>query len=142
MKTKSDYPFDFSLFINEHVICQRFFDEYNFKNDSVSFNQAIEIISRVTQLIDDFLKSKSIDLLWTKNKINNKVLVPHEVKKDLLSVTITFKSKPVVSSIINIDRYQPKVKYNIDIRPILPLIINDIRQCLMSAELQSVNDIH
>ena len=142
MKTKSDYPFDFSLFINDHVICQRFFDEYNFKNDSISFNQAIEIISRVTQLIDDFLKSKSIDLVWTKNNINNKVLVPHQVKNDLLSVTITFKSKPVVSSIIKVDKYQPKVKYNIDIRPILPLIINNIRQCLMSTELQSVNHIH
>lgn len=142
MKTKSDYPFDFSLFINDHVICQRFFDEYNFKNDSVSFNQAIEIISKVTQLIDDFLKSKSIDLVWTKNKINNKVLIPHEVKNDLLSVSISFKSKPVVSSIINIDCYQPKVKYNIDIRPILPLIINNIRQSLMNEDLQSVNHIH
>lgn len=64
MKTKFDYQFDFSLFINDKIICQRFFNDSNYNKNQIDFNKAIEIITLTTGLIKDFLKSESIELLW------------------------------------------------------------------------------
>jgi hypothetical protein len=45
MKTKFYYPFDFSLFINDKIICKRFFKTDNYNKNQIDFNEAIEIIT-------------------------------------------------------------------------------------------------
>ena len=131
MKTKNDYQFDFSLFINDKIICQRFFNDHKFKNDEVDFKQAIKIITVPTNLIKDLLKFQSIELLWENfDTYNHKTLLHKETKSDLFKITISYNSKLVVSSCIDGKIYQPKIKYNVDIRPIIPTIIANIRLCL------------
>ena len=131
MKTKTDYPFDFSLFINGKIICQRFFNDDQFKKTDVDFNQAIEIITVTTDLIKDLLKSQSIELLWKSyDSYNHKNIFDKETKNDLFMVTVSYNSKLLVSSYINGNIYQPKIKYNVDIRPIIPILIANIRLCL------------
>lgn len=131
MKTKNDYQFDFSLFINDKIICQRFFNDHKFKNDEVDFNQAIKIITVSTNLIKDLLKFQSIELLWKNfDSYNHKTLFHKETKNDLFKITISYSSKLLVSSCIEGNIYQPKIKYGVDIRPIIPIIIANIRLCL------------
>jgi hypothetical protein len=50
MKTKTDYLFDFSLFINDKIISQRFFKDKNYKKNYIDFNKAFEIINVTTNL--------------------------------------------------------------------------------------------
>jgi hypothetical protein len=131
MKTKTDYLFDFSLFINDKIICQRFFNDNQFKKTDVDFDQAIEIITVTTDLIKDLLKSQSIELLWKNyDSYNRKTIIHKETKNDLFMVTVSYNSQLLVSSYINGNIYQPKIKYNVDIRPIIPIIIANIRLCL------------
>lgn len=131
MKTKNDYQFDFSLFINDKIICQRFINDHKFKNNEVDFNQAIKIITVSTNLIKDLLKFQSNELLWKNFDSNNhKTLFHKETKRDLFKITISYNSKLLVSSCIEGDIYQPKIKYSVDIRPIIPIIIANIRLCL------------
>lgn len=128
MKTKNDYQFDFSLFINDKIICQRFFNDHKFKNYEVDFNQAIQIIVEPTNLIKDLLKSQSIELLWKNfDSYNHNTLFYKETKSDLFKITISYNSKLIASSSIDGNIYQPKIKYNVNIRPIIPLIISSIR---------------
>lgn len=132
MKTKSNYQFDFTLFINDKIICQRFFNDHKFKNNEIDFNQAINIINVTTDLIKDLLKFQSIELLWKNyDAFSPKTILHNESKNDLFKITISFNSKLLVSSYINGNIYQPKIKYSVDIRPIIPIIISNIRQCLI-----------
>lgn len=131
MKTKADYQFDFTLFINDKIICQRYFNDNKFKNNEVDLNQAIKIITVTTDLIKDLLKCQSIELLWKNYDTNShKTILHKEPKNDLFKITISYNSKLLVSSCINGNIYQPKIKYSVDIRPIIPIIIENIRFCL------------
>ena len=48
-------------------------------------------------------------------------------KNDLFKIAISYNSKLIVSSCIEGYIYPPKVKYQVDIRPIIPVIISNIR---------------
>lgn len=131
MKTKNDYQFDFTLFINDKIICQRYFNDNKLKKNEVDFDQAIKIITVTTDLIKDLLKCQSIELLWKNyDSFNPKTLFHKETKSDLFKITISYNSKLLVSSCIDGNIYQPKIKYSVDIRPIIPIIMENIRFCL------------
>lgn len=131
MKTKSNYPFDFTLFINDKIICQRLFNDKNYNKNQIDFNKAIEIITVTTDLIKDLLKFQSIELLWKNyDSYSHKTILHKESKNDLFKITLSYNSKLLVSSYINGNIYQPKIKYGVDIRPIIPIIIANIRLCL------------
>ena len=51
-------------------------------------------------------------------------------KNDLFKISISYNSRLIVTSCIDGYIYPPKVKYQIDIRPIIPVIISNIRLCL------------
>lgn len=131
MKTKSDYQFDFSLFINDKIICQRFFKDNNYNKNYIEFHDAVEIVTSTTDLIKDLLKSESVDLLWKNyNSNNEKIMFYKTPKNELLKIEISYNSKLIASKCIETYVYQPKVKYNVNIRPIIPFIISNIRVCL------------
>lgn len=132
MKTKSDFQFNFSLFMNDKIICQRLFSDYNYKKNHINFDEAVEIINVTTNLIKEFIKSESIDLLWKNyDAYNRKSVFCTESKKDLLKIEIRYYSKLIVSSCIEANIYHPKIKYKIDIRSIIPEIVTSIRLCLI-----------
>lgn len=131
MKTKTDYQFDFTLFINDKIICQRFFKCNNYDKNHIDFNNSIEIITSTTDLIKDLLKSESVDLLWKNYNSNiEKKMFYKTHKNELVKIDISYNSKLIASSCIETYVYQPKVKYNVNIRPIIPFIISNIRVCL------------
>lgn len=131
MKTQSDYQFDFSLLINDKIICRRFFKDKYYKKNQIDFNDAVEIITTTTDLIKGLLKSESVELLWKNyDSHSQKNIVRKIPKNDLFKVTISYNSKLVASSCIETYVYSPKIKYNVNIRPIIPAIISKIRHCL------------
>jgi hypothetical protein len=132
MKTKTNYQFDFKLFINDKIICQRFFKDRNFEKDSIDFNEAIEIITVTTNLIQSFIKSESIKFLWKKYDCNSeKKMFYVAPRNELFVVTISYNSTLLASSCFEGSFYPPIVKYNVDIRPIIPRIYSNIRLCLV-----------
>lgn len=132
MKTKSDFHFNFSLFMNDKIICQRFFSDCNYKKNYINFNEAVEIINITTDLIKDFIKSESINLLWKNyDTYNRKPIFYTESKNDLLKIEISYNSKLIATSCVEAYIYHPRVRYKIDIRSIIPIIVFNIRSCLI-----------
>ena len=90
MKTKNNYQFEFSLFINEKIICQRFFNDYDYKKKHIDFDVVVDIINVTTNLIKDFLKAESIEILWKNyDSFNPKKMFFKESKNDLFKITIS-----------------------------------------------------
>lgn len=131
MKTQNDSHFDFTLSFNDKIICKRFFKCNNYYKNQIDFNNSVEIITSTTDLIKDHLKFESIDFLWKNYNSNSEKKVFHKSSKsESLKIDISYNSKLFASSYIQTNVYPAKVRYNIDIRPIVPIIISNIRELI------------
>lgn len=136
--------FEFVLFINDHIICQRFFDIRNFNEDSVKSLELKDLMDNIIGvnngdfgrlgIIPNFLKKKAQTYLWDNYN-------PYHIQKDETTKTSTDKidnfqfeikvDKKVVSKgMFSGNLFPPKVRYSVDIKEIIPSIINEIRYSL------------
>ena len=128
MKTHSNNQFDFTLLINDNIVCKRFFKCNNFHEKYIDFGDSIEIITLITNLIEKLLKSETINLLWLYHELNSeKVRFYKKPTDESLVIIINYNSNFIASSYIKTCIYPPKVKFNINIRPIIPEIINSVQ---------------
>lgn len=128
MKTHSNNQFDFTLLFNDNIVCKRFFKCNNFYEKYIDFGDSIEIITLITNLIEKLLKSETINLLWLYHESNSeKVRFYKNPTNESLVIIINYNSNFIASSYIMTCIYPPKVKFNINIRPIIPEIINCVQ---------------
>ena len=134
METKSDQQFEITVFTKDKIICKRYFEDYNFKKNEIEFDVAIKIINTVSGMIKAHLKSETINYLWSQYDCNcSKIIKGNNVEDTFVIVVIYFKRKVLVTSCISTMVYPAKIKYSIDIRPIIPEIISKIRKYLKKA---------
>lgn len=131
MKTFPVQNFDFTLFINNKIICKRDFNirDYN-KNCRKNF-EIKEMISDLILTIENQLKLKSINSLWdsynpyvSKNLSN---VTERNNKNDMFKLNISVDSKIIISGYFDANKYQPKIRYQVDIKPIIPTLMKTIR---------------
>jgi hypothetical protein len=134
METKSNQQFELALYHNNRIICQRYFEDYNFKKNDICFDVAINIIKSTTEMITNHLKSETMKHLYSKyNCVLSKVVGREIIGENQIKVVICHNKKPFASSCININVYPAKIRHSIDIRPIIPAVISKIRNHLKKA---------
>tara|TARA_R110000796_G_scaffold219934_1_gene336014 strand:+ start:35816 stop:36376 length:561 start_codon:yes stop_codon:yes gene_type:complete len=146
-------PFEFSLKINNHIICQRFFSIKNYNSDSresLEIKDMMSDIMGVNQelvlgLIPEFFKYQCIDNSYKpyslqNNNLYNKddefilVISKNNVNKlknkDGQFDIDDLKREVIASGSFDGNLFHPNVRYEIDIRGIIPDIINVISKYL------------
>lgn len=150
--TTEQQRFEFSLLINNKIICQRLFDVKGYNEEVKESIELKEMMDNIVGInIDDvnndvalgemgiipkFLKGKSIEYLWgyydpyrpqktddiLYKSVNEKVDdFQFEVKVDGVAIAIaTFSG----------NQFPPKVRYSVDIRELIPEIIQEIKYYL------------
>lgn len=152
VKKIEEQRFEFVLYINEHIICQRYFNIRDYNEDSIHSLEMKELIDNIAGMnIDSFgtmgiiptyLKAKSVDYLWDNynpyytqtedgNKVTNEKVdnFQFEIKVDKVSVAKTQFSGNVFPS---------KVRYAVNIKEIIPAIMAEIRHFLSQKNYQKV----
>lgn len=131
MKNYSIQNFDFTLFINDKIICKRYFDIRDYNNNCKKSYEIKEMISDLILTIENQMKLKSINSLWdsynpyvSKNLSN---VTERNNKNDMFKLNISVDSKIIISGYFEGNKYQPKVRYQVDIKPIIPTLIKAIR---------------
>lgn len=136
--------FQFILYINENIICQRYFNIYDFNEDSVKSLELKELMDAITGInngqyssqgiIPRHLKTKSINYLW---ETYNPYFIQQEDstrvnadKKDNFQFEIKIDEVSVAKSEFSGNLFQPKIRYAVDVREIIPEIMSEIRQSL------------
>lgn len=147
--------FEFIFYINNHIICQRYFTINNFNEDSV--NSTIELKEMMDNLIGmnslngklgiipDFLKQKSKEFLWKRynpyfepnlNETTTNVITEEPIK-NIYHRTINYQldiridEKSLVKGEFNGNLFHPPSEKNqINIKEIAPVIIKEIRDTL------------
>jgi hypothetical protein len=136
--------FEFIFYINNNIICQRFFNIYDFNEDSIKSLELKDMMDNIAGMnngeygglgiIPNYLREKSLTYLWgnynpyhlqqddsTKNIFDKEDLFQFEVKVDKKSVGLIQFSG---------NFFPPKVRYAVDVREIIPSIMAEIRHSM------------
>jgi len=143
-KKIEEQRFEFILYINNKIICQRYFNIRDFNEDSVSSLEMKELMDSICGMnngqyggmgiIPKHLKNKAIDYLWAYyNPYNtNPDQNPRNIfeRIDDFQFEIKIDKKMVAKSIFSGNFFPPKVRYAVDIKEIIPSIMGEIRYFL------------
>lgn len=151
-----NFRFEFVLYINEHkvreegmkipIICQRLFDVRDFNEDSLKSLELKELMDSLTGvqslsmgLIPSYLKKESRKHGWATYK-------PYKVPDTREPGTNVFDNEDIFTFEIKVDKrvvaksqfsgnwFQTDVRYNVNIREIIPEIISEIEEYLSRDE--------
>ena len=137
-KNYENLPYEFLLLINGKPIVGRNFQIKGFNVDSLRSLEIKETIDSVVDIIEEQFKLKSMTYLWRYYNpyATQTVEEIEEMKKDVyenedtFTLQIKFKGRVVAQKIFSGNDYPPKVRYDVDIRSIIPEIIARIQNGL------------
>lgn len=143
--------FEFVLYINGHIVCQRYFSIKDYNPEvrySVELKELMDSLAggQNTLMYDDkhagmgmiptLLKKKSMDVLW-------KFYNPHNIyqqkfeegrnnfdKEDHFDLEIKVDKRVIAESRFSGNYFPQQVRYQVDIKEMIPSIISEIRQTL------------
>ena len=139
-----DQRFEFVLYINNHIICQRYFSIRDFDENNVNLANLKMMMDNLTGvnidggsnmgIIPSFLKAKSVDFLWATynpySSTQEQTTKPTSDKIDDFQFEFKIDRRVVAKSTFSGNLFQPKVRYAVDIKEIIPSIMSEIRYFL------------
>jgi hypothetical protein len=135
MKTTNDEmnKFEFLLTLDGNIIVQRYFfvRDHNPKTKR-SMDLHYEV-KNICEIISEDLKIKSSDFLAENQNffMNNEIVEePHERDEQYFLLQIKHLDEVFIERIFPAHYYHPKVRYAVDIRPMLKKILNDLTEIL------------
>jgi hypothetical protein len=143
-KKIEEQRFEFVLYINNNIICQRYFNIYDFNEDSIKSLELKEMMDNIAGMsnggfggmgiIPNYLKQKSLNYLWDNYNpysIQNDESYKAPAKKgDVFKFEFKVDKRSVSEIEFPNDFFTLNPKVNIDIREIIPSIMTEIRQSL------------
>ena len=151
-KKPEEQRFEFILFINNKIICQRYFLIKNFNETALKSIELKELMDSLVGMnngdfgsmgiIPKALKVKSIDYLWEKYNpyiTQNDRSKSKIEKKDIFEFEIRVDKKTVAKSCFSGNVFPQSVRYRVDIKDIIPTIILKIREALSQKKYTYTN---
>ena len=146
MEEKKNYNgveerFEFLLHINGHIIVQRYFHVLGYNKDANNSMDLRWLLDNCIGLIQEDLHEKTDNYLWGRynpyvaQKLED---VPTESvysKKHVFKFEIKIDRKSIIEGDFDGSIYPPAVRYQIDIKSIIPDIIYNIRKTLSNKDL-------
>ncbi len=127
--------FEFVLYINGNIICQRYFSVKNY-NKEVKYSMDLKwCIDECVQTIQTDLKEKSTDYLyrqyspWQKQTQEEVDANKRDIfeKEDNFDFEIKVDDRSVAKSRFSGNMYPQRVRYSVDVRKLIPGIISTIQ---------------
>lgn len=143
-KKVEEQRFEFVLYINKHIICQRYFNIRDYNEESVKSIEIKELMDRIVGMnngthgsmgiIPTHLKKKSLEFLWK----NYNPYYPQKEdayknifeKEDIFDFEIKVDKASVAQSTFSGNFFPPNVRYQVDIKELIPTIISEIKDSL------------
>lgn len=143
-KKIEEQRFEFVLYINKNIICQRYFSikDYNEKSlKSLELKELMDTLVGMNNgqfgslgLIPAHLKAKAVDYLWKNYNpyYPKKEDTPKNLfeKEDVFDFEIKVDKVTVAQSTFSGNFFPPQVRYQVDIKEIIPSIISEIKYTL------------
>lgn len=132
--------FEFVLYINRNIVCQRYFTVKNFNKQSLRSMDLIECVKKVTEMIKQDLKNKTYQFLWSQynpylEQKSEDIVKDDNTVMDVFDFEIRVDEAVVAHTKINGNDYPQRVRYSVDIRKLIPGIIAEIQNTLSKENL-------
>ena len=147
--------FEFIFYINDNFICQRYFNIRDYNEDSLKSLELKELVDNIAGvnngqygelgIIPRYLQDKTKDYLWDSYN-------PYFIKKeddetnksifdkiDYFQFEIKVDKVTVVKTQFCGNYFPPKVRYDVDVRKVIPSIMSEIRHYLSQKKYTIVN---
>ena len=144
IKKIEEQRFEFVLYINKHIICQRYFSIKDYNEKSLHSLELKNLMDKLVGmetngfggmgLIPTDLKKKAIDFLWKNynpyypQKSDNYKNIFE--KEDTFDFEIKVDKVTVAASTFSANLFPQSVRYQVDIKEIIPMIISEIKDAL------------
>jgi len=138
-KARDEQRFEFLLTINGHIICQRYFSVPDYYETTRDVKGMIDSVAGINTnglgIIPQFLKDKSVDYLWNmynpyKQQLEEEIRRDVPQKEDVIGFEVKMDRRLLAKTEFSGNYFPPKVRYDIDIKEIIPEIIEEIRYYL------------
>jgi hypothetical protein len=136
MKKVEKTPYEFYLYINENIVCQRYFQLRGYNENVLHSLELKELIDTVAKIVQKDLESKTRDYLYSHFN-------PYDVQKsediqrinvfdneDVFDVEVRVSDKIIAKKRFTGNVYPPKVRYSVNIKELIPEIISNIQETL------------
>lgn len=136
MKKIEKTPYEFYLYINNNIVCQRYFQLKGYNEKVLRSIEMKELIDEVAEIVQKDLESKTRDYLYshynpfepqdpeTIQRIN---IYENE---DVFDVEVRIHDKIAAKKRFTGNVYPPKVRYSVNIKELIPQIISTIQEKL------------
>lgn len=139
-KRYESQSFEFLLYINNHIICQRYFEVPNYNPNVINSTKVKELFDSLTGMnngeygelgiIPYSLKQKSINYLWDfynpKFSSDDEWGRNNPTKQDTFQFEIKRNRRSIGKSEFSGTSFPPKVRYDVDINDIVDDITSEI----------------
>ncbi len=136
--------YQFVLYINDNIICQRYFNIIGFDEESVDSLEIKDLMETIAGMnngshgslgiIPRYLQKKSLTYMWDnynpysmQQEENIKSIFD---RKDNFQFEIKVDEKTIAKTEFSGNFFPPKIRYAVDVREIIPAIMNEIRTSL------------
>lgn len=143
-KKIEEQRFEFGLYINGKIICQRYLHIPNFNEDAINSHQLDELMNSIAGLdnngygsfgiIPNHLKNQAKAHLWDNynpySENNESSYKNNNEKDDSFEFHIMVDKEIIAKKSFSANIFPPKIKYQVDIKSIIPVIVAEIRYFL------------
>lgn len=144
--------FEFVFFINDHIICQRFFHVRDYNEDVKDSYELKELMDEIVGfnkgdygsmgIIPKFLKEKTLTYLWDSY---NPYFIQQDENRNIFAKNIdNFQLEIKVDGDVIAkgqfcgNYFPPRVRYEVNIKEIIPSIMSEIRTFLSLKKYKKV----
>lgn len=126
--------FEFVLYINGNIICQRYFTVKDFNPKSIRSIEAKYCVDTCVAMIEKSLKNKTVDYLeknydpWKEQKQEDVTIENIYENEDVFDFEIKTDDKLIVKKRFTGNVYPQRIRYSVDIRKIIPSLIKEIQE--------------
>ena len=128
---KGAQPFEFTIYLNDNIIVQRFFNVIGFNNKAINSMNFKETIDYNKEIIEHHLKNKTLDFMNDNARMFYEN--PHfeqNTSKDKMKMVVKHNDKVISYREWDATIYPVKVRYTVDIREYIYEMITKIQKCL------------
>lgn len=130
--------FEFVLRINKNIICQRYFEVKGFNEEVLNSYDLKTSVDNVVDLIEERLKLNTRNYLWRFHSTFDEKQDPADVPvdgiwdngMDIFDLTIKMDGKTLITRPFYGNYYPPRIRYQVDIKDMIPYIVDSIRDTL------------
>lgn len=126
--------FEFILYINNNIVCQRYFSVKDFNPMSLRSIESKECIDACVDMLKKDLKDKTMDYLeknynpWKEQTQEDIIVENIYDNEDVFDFEIRVDEKSIIRKQFTGNVYPQRVRYSVDIRKIIPDLIREIQE--------------